>query len=395
VTGVSIRASRTTAVVLVTAAAFTDILAYSMAVPVLPDMSRRLGASPTVIGFLFASFGVTVVLTAVPMGAMSDRIGRRLPLLAGAIALSVASVLFAFATTLPSLFIARLVQGAADAVTWVVGFALVADLYDADERGRVMGLVMSGTTVGFLLGPSLGGWLYESGGTQVPYLVVAGLSALCAVGFAWMPEPSRAPDATGAKLFKLLRVRAVAVCAWTVALGGGTLAMVEPALSLFLGEKIGLGPARIGLVLGAGAVVSATLHPAFGRIADRLGGRRLMLLGLAGIAVLLPTLALIRSFQSALLVNAVFTVAIVMMITPSLAYMADATASAGVKSFGVAYGVYNFAWALGLLVGPATGGALYERLGFTVLTVAWAVALLLATLLLARASTAQRAHTPV
>jgi len=48
---VSIRASRTTAVALVTAAAFADILAYSIAVPVLPDLSRRLGASPTTIGF--------------------------------------------------------------------------------------------------------------------------------------------------------------------------------------------------------------------------------------------------------------------------------------------------------------------------------------------------------
>ena len=55
----------------------------------------------------------------------------------------------AFANTLPWLFLARLVQGSADAVTWVVGLALIADLFEADERGRVMGLFMGGTTVGF------------------------------------------------------------------------------------------------------------------------------------------------------------------------------------------------------------------------------------------------------
>ena len=279
----SIRASRTTAAALVTTAAFTDILAYSIAVPVLPDLSRRLGASPTMIGFLFGAFGVSVLLTSVPMGAVSDRIGRRGPLVAGAGVLAASTVLFAFAASLPWLFAARLVQGAADAVTWVVGFALIADLYHAEERGRVMGLVMSGTTVGFMIGPSLGGWLYESAGPQVPYLVVAALSAVCAVGFAWMQAPPHAADTEPVRLLALLRVPDVAVCAATVVLGGGTLAMIEPTLSLFLGDQIGLGPARIGLVIGCGAVVSATLHPAFGRIADRVGGRRLMIAGLAGI----------------------------------------------------------------------------------------------------------------
>ncbi|MBI4486844.1 MAG: MFS transporter, partial [Acidobacteria bacterium] len=51
----SLRRSRAVAVAFVTLATFTDLIAYSIAVPVLPDLSRRLGASPTTIGFLFAS----------------------------------------------------------------------------------------------------------------------------------------------------------------------------------------------------------------------------------------------------------------------------------------------------------------------------------------------------
>jgi len=93
------------------------------------------------------SFGLTLLAVAVPMGAVSDRVGRRLPLVAGMIALALASALFAVARSLPLLFAARLVQGAADGVTWVVGFALIADLYGPAERGRVMGYVMSGTSV--------------------------------------------------------------------------------------------------------------------------------------------------------------------------------------------------------------------------------------------------------
>src|SRR5436309_6155354 len=174
----SIRSTRSFVVAAVTFATFTDIVAYSIAIPVLPDLSRKLGASPTMIGLLFASFGVTLLTVSVPMGAVSDRMGRKGPIVGGLIALGAASLLFAFADTLPWLFAARLVQGAADAVTWVVGFALVADLYEAPERGRVTGFVMMGTSFAVMIGPTFGGWLYEAGGIRLPFIFVAGLAAI-------------------------------------------------------------------------------------------------------------------------------------------------------------------------------------------------------------------------
>ena len=88
---------------------------------------------------LFGSFGVTLLAVSVPMGAVSDAIGRKLPLVAGALGLAAATGLFAISDSLPWLFAARLCQGAADGVTWVAGFALIADLYGPEERGRVMG----------------------------------------------------------------------------------------------------------------------------------------------------------------------------------------------------------------------------------------------------------------
>src|SRR5207244_7046674 len=109
------RKSRALAVAFVTLATFTDITAYSIAIPVLPDLSRKLGASPTTIGLLFASFGVTLLTVSIPMGVVSDRIGRKGPLVGGLVALALATLLFAFSDGLPWLFAARLVPGAADA----------------------------------------------------------------------------------------------------------------------------------------------------------------------------------------------------------------------------------------------------------------------------------------
>lgn len=386
----SIRRSRGAAVFLVTLAVFTDILAYSIAVPVLPDLSQRFGASPTTIGLLFASFGVTLFAASVPMGAISDRVGRQGPLVAALLVLAASSILFAYATRLSWLFAARLVQGAADAAAWVVGFALVADLYAAEERGRAMGLVMSGSTFGFMIGPTLGGWLYEAGGITTPYLAIAGLSLVIAVGIAALRLPPVARTSEPLPLRDMLRVPAVALCALAVVVGGGTIAMLEPVLALFLTTSAGLGPSRIGMVFGAGASVAAVLHPVFGRVAGAWGGRTLTLRGMVAIGLVLPLFPLITGFGSAVAIYVVGAIAIATFVTPSLSYMAEALSAAGSQSFGVAYGVYNVAWALGLLLGPALGGFLYERVAFGPLTIGWATVVVVLSLMLARLASPAR-----
>ena len=401
----SLRSSRAVAVAFVTFATFTDIVAYSVAIPVLPALSRRLGASPTMIGLLFASFGVTLLTVSLPMGAVSDRIGRKGPIIGGLIALAAASVLFAFADTLPWLFAARLVQGAADAVTWVVGFALIADLYEdgprpasADEVrpqsqvGKVTGIVMMGTSFAVMFGPTLGGWLYEIGGIRLPFIAVA-VMAVVAVGlFAWLQIPAHQSAAEPVPIGMVLRVPAIAACALTVVAISGTISMLEPVLSLYL-NGLGVNPARVGTLYGAAAVVTTSLHPLCGRLADRFGARQITMLGLIATACMIPILGQAWSFASALVLYLFAAAACAFVITPSLAYMGEATTDAGVRSFGVAYGLYNLAWGAGLLAGPAIGGFLFERIGFSRLSIAWAPAVALVTIALVRAGRAGRAGT--
>ena len=375
---------RWVAVALVTVAAFADLLAYSIAVPVLPDLGHRLGASPTLIGLLFGAFGATLLTTSIPMGAISDRIGRKGPLVGGMAALSLSTLLFAYAQHLPLLFAARLVQGAADAVTWVVGFALIADLYGPDERGRVMGLVMSGTGLGLMMGPALGGWLYELGGTQLPFLTVTALTGITAMAFAALRLPDSHVDRDHVPVAAVVTRPEIAAIASAVALAARTISMLEPVLPLFLSSAFGLGPARIGLVFGAGALVSTLLHPLCGRLTDRLGGRTPTLVGLVLMALAVTALSRAWSATSALALYLVLASTTAIVVTPSLAYMAEATSSAGLGSFGVAYGLYNVAWGIGLLAGPSMGGFLYERIGFARLTLGWAPLVVLVTLAVAR-----------
>jgi len=296
------RTARGLLVALVTLAVSVDIIAYSIAVPVLPDIGRQFGASPGTIGLLFASFGVTLFLASIPMGAISDRAGRKRPMIAGLAALAISTVAFAFADRLLWLFAARLVQGAADAVTWVVGLALVADLYGPGERGRMTGVVMSGASFSYMIGPSVGGWLYDIGGLRLPFLVLAALSAITLVAwlFADLPNPAGHDD-DQPPIRDVMRAPDVARC--------------------------------VALVIVLFAVQAA--------------------------AISLP-------------------------LTPSLAYMVDAVSQARGESHGIAYGVYNVAWAIGLLAGPAIGGYVYELLGFSHLILAWAPAVIVTTVVIAR-----------
>jgi MFS transporter, DHA1 family, solute carrier family 18 (vesicular amine transporter), member 1/2 len=382
----ALESSRTAVLAIVILATFTDIVAYSIAVPVLPDLSRKLGASPTTIGLLFASFGVTLLSVSIPMGAASDRIGRKGPLVAGLAGLAAATLLFAFANSLPGLFAARLAQGAADAVAWVVGLALLADVYEPSERGWATGIVMSGSSFAFMIGPSLGGWLYEIGGIRLPFIIVAVMAATAGIGAARLNLPDRQAEAEPIPVASIVRLPDVGACAAAVIVAAATISMLEPVLALQL-ESLGVNPGRVGIVFGVAALASAGLHPVGGRLADRFGARQLTLWGLVIFAAVLPILGLTWNFESAIVFYVIQAAAMALVIAPSVAYMGDAVSAAGIGSFGVAYGLYNVAWGAGLLGGPALGGFLFERLGFGPLTLAWAPAVVMATLLIARVGT--------
>jgi len=163
-----------------------------------------------------------------------------------------------------------------------------------------------------------------------------------------------------------------------------TISMLEPVLPLYLSARLGLGPARIGLLFGIGAVASTVMHPVYGWLVNHAGSRRMTMIGLVLVACLLPLLSLATSYRAAIAVYVVCAAATSMIITPSLAFMAEATASAGARSFGVGYGLYNMAWGAGLLGGPALSGFMFERMGFGWLMLMWAPPLLAVTWLLGR-----------
>jgi predicted MFS family arabinose efflux permease len=268
-------------------------------------------------------------------------------------------------------------------MTWIVGFAMIADLYRPEERGRAMGLAMAGSTLGIIVGPVLGGWLYEIGGIRLPFLVVAAMAVLNLIAFAAI-APRTAGTGVATPVRRLLAQRPVAITALVVIAGGGTIAMLEPVVPLVLQARLGLGPARVGTLFGIAAVASTAMHVIYGRLTDRLGGRRLMMTGLVASAFALPLLNFATDFQSAVFSMLPLWMLLSMIVTPSLAYMAEAASVEGRDAYGVVYGVYNMAWAVGLTIAPPLGGLLLERVGFETLTVGWSLFLLATGVIVSR-----------
>ena len=160
----SIRGKPAAALFVVSLAVFVDLLVYGMMVPVLPGYASGLGASQSTLGLLLGAFGVAVVAATPLFGVLSDRYGSKWPMVGGLVGLAASTLLFAYAPGLGWLFVARTLQGASSAASWVAGLALLARVYPAAERGRAMGTAMAGTVLGTLLGPPLGGFLHDVGG---------------------------------------------------------------------------------------------------------------------------------------------------------------------------------------------------------------------------------------
>jgi len=103
-------------------------------------------------------------MTAICGWASDQSSNRKAPLLAGLIALTGATVLLHLGPTVGVLVLARVLQGVSAAVVWVVGLALLADSVPQAELGQAMGMVFLAMSLGVLVGPLFGGFVFEKAG---------------------------------------------------------------------------------------------------------------------------------------------------------------------------------------------------------------------------------------
>ncbi|ASA26306.1 MFS transporter [Paenibacillus donghaensis] len=373
---------RKAALLVVALAVFTDMMIYGIVVPILPQYSASLGANPTQIGLLFGSYGLALLLASPLFGMLSDRIGRKGPLLWGLLGLAATTLLFLLADSFWPLVAARALQGVSAAATWTAGLALIADLYPAAERGKAMGLALSGQAAGTLLGPAAGGWLYQWGGYAAPFIFVAGLTLADAVLRIVLLR--KVPDVVQTEPHRLggiLRSRSLLLVFGVVILGSSIPAVLEPTLPLRLKEVFGLSPGGIGLLFMIPTAAYGLIAPFAGSLSGKIGNFPLIRVGLAITAVALPLNALGASLWLQALTLAMLGIGMGTILSPSLPELALAAEQSGVRSYGVVFSVYNTAYSAGMMVGPLMAGLLTDYFGIQSAYIAVGI-ILLAYLLL-------------
>lgn len=151
----------------------TDIFMYELIAPMAPTaLESRVGISEgslqTWNSILLALFGVGLLVTSPIAGHIADRFeSRRYPYLFALVGLGAATALLFVGNHIGFWISGRLFQGAASAVVWVVGNALVADTVGKDGVGKAIGYTKMACCVGLLAGPLVGGVVYQMADTTL------------------------------------------------------------------------------------------------------------------------------------------------------------------------------------------------------------------------------------
>jgi len=360
------------------AAGFTTAFGAHAVAANLGGFSEDAVKSLMTLGILLALYdGAEVVLKPV-FGTVADQIGARPVLLAGLVGFAVASGLYAVADSPGWLWVARLGQGAAASAFSPSASALVARLNPAGKHGRAFGSYGFYKSIGYTLGPLLGGALVWLGGFRLLFTVMAVLAAVVAAwAFLAVPAVPPLPRRRQTVVDLARRVTDPGFLRPTGALAGATAALsVGVGFLPVTGAAAGLGTIATGAAVSLLAATAALIQPYAGRALDsgRVRASTGLTIGLVAAAAGLGCAAL--PGIAGVLVAAILIGAGTGLITPvGFAVLASSTPS---SRLGQTMGTAELGRELGDAAGPLLVGAIATAAtlaaGYVVLAILLAVA---------------------
>ena len=291
-------------------------LSTTMYVPAMPEMADDLGATASEVQLTISGLTIGLAVGQLVSGPLSDRLGRRTPLLAGLAVYVLASLACAVAPSTAVLITARVLQGVAGAAGIVLGRAIVRDLHSGAAAARLFSTLILVTGVTPVLAPLLGAQVLAVTSWRGIFVTQAVVGALVAVATVLLvPETLPATRRSASSTLRvtreavaLLRDRSVLGCALTCGLVYGAM-LTAIAGSGFVFQEVYGASAGIASVLLASAAAGVIAASRLGsRLVGRHGPRRVMLLGVAAsvAAGILSVLALVTGAGVALLAPALF-----------------------------------------------------------------------------------------
>ena len=263
---------------------FVNLIGFGIIIPLLPFYAETFGASPLVIGLLFAVFSLCQLVAAPVLGDLSDRYGRR-PILVFSLAGTVISfVMLAVAHSIAMLFLARIVDGLSGG-NISTARAYVADITEPKDRARAYGIIGAAFGLGFIMGPALSGVLAKVSITAPIWAAAALTLVATAMAWLWLPETvHRATAGTGNPLKYLpglfrrpimRRVMALDFVYWFA------FSIFQTTFSLFAARRFGFDASRTGYFFAGFGVLGAVIQGGFIRpIVRRAGDKPTFMAGI-------------------------------------------------------------------------------------------------------------------
>lgn len=280
------------------ALASVGTLATNILLPSLPQMATALQVTTPAVTASITIFLLVFALGQLVVGPISDRYGRRLPVLAGFAIFIAGSVWCGLATDLTSLLIGRAIQAAGACSTSVLSRAIARDLFSGAALARVLTMVMIAQAAAPGFSPLLGGGLDHFFGWRSEFVFVGAFALVSAIAFtAVLGETHNATRiplntiAIGTTYGKLSTNRHFLIPAATVSLIMGGLFSMFSAAPRILIEGYGFTPIALGLFFAGTVMVVFGSGMLAARLAPRFGLERAIRYGLAiaclgGLAIL-------------------------------------------------------------------------------------------------------------
>jgi MFS family permease len=250
--------------------------------PTLPLYVKAIGAPDDQLGIVMGSFAIGLLVFRPQAGRMADQRGRKIVLLIGMSAATLAPICHLLTQSIPILMIVRAFHGISIAAFTTAYSSLVVDIAPPENRGELIGYMSLVNPIGMALGPAIGGYLQELT-TYAPVFVlssVLGMVSMTCAMFVKAPPVQHQPQdrKTEGVFWRMLlsdRIRVPTITMLLVGIAFGAIATFVP---LYIKESnVGLNS---GLFYTAAAVTSFMTRFVSGKASDRYGRGRFITIGL-------------------------------------------------------------------------------------------------------------------
>lgn len=347
---------------------FIVMLGVGLVTPILPELIMEFGGGGQSIGLLVAAYGITQLFLSPVTGQLSDRYGRKKFIVAGVVIYAGAKLMFALGDALWMLYASRLLEGAAAALILPPIMAYVADITTTEERARGNGLLGAAMSLGFVIGPGLGG-LLAGYGLRVP-LYAAAIAAVAAIVFSviWLPESLSKEQMVAARsqsirresflkqYAKSLKSKYAVLFVLILVMTFG-LANYESVLGLYVTQRLQFSPQNIAIILTTGAIIGVGMQAlVVSRVIKRFGETQVIRGALLLTSIAYIVLLLAADFWSIFLVTSGIFFATALL-RPALNTQLSKMAG---NEQGYVAGMNNAYVSMGNILGPALAGTLFD-----------------------------------